>query len=894
MKTSLGQDYSSFHIEAKEEIIESDGQHAPCYLGEENQAYDKYYRIIKQPIQLTEEMHEIRKDIFTHREFAQIFNPEEEYKEPIPMPLTFNTYKEYYMALSEWHYRKIKQYSSALLPIPINGLLYAPIKAKVFTKEEKANPSRFRTFKAQQWPLLPNNYTEMLQLIEKNEEINPDQEFHEQYPKREVIYMKHHITSSPQWMEQRVPHEPIPEFYDTLEEYELAYKRWATIADEMHRNEIPTIEEMETIAMIDEVEPVKTATSEPATEVPPCLYDKKFVEFAKNATFTESKIEPILKKFKKPCKDEESSDDEPVYQRFVYGVDPDKFVKDMIDFGMYRPSTSILRPCHPIDHHVYVNGDLSDAERIILNTSEFSLDIITSIIRILISNQDLIQLLKYNVNGAEASEQIFKFLTNKKHLRGFIARTELSQSIKYASSQFLLVVMTQVRDAQPLTVLLEDNIKLFHSFVNLLCVASSEVHSIYNLFDERNSKYDPIIKGYLFSIIYEIFSKESETSIYDISRAYCQRYSNEIAKLIKNDAIHEQITADLNSNTMNDGTRAALMILNISSPHVHRILFSHSFIEWINEMSKFRNGVIFIETLSYSNALDALALLITGPLGATIDGHLEQLTEQACYCIRRILYHLFSLCERINISFNGTNLVKILDNISSSQRECLSVLVAPIAQIIVQKKMISNYKDQSQTFLQILQNSVTKLCNATAQSTNTQFRQQLQALMILSSEKSCSMVMSNSETFMLNVVQHLKSNDSNTMFLSWTFFEQLSKDTHAFRQVTEKEKIRVVFGDIPSAKSNIALRNMLAFSFNIWKSGDMVLIGAWNKAVVRPVKVIASCYIDRKLRYRNDKRLQILLEQFINIIEKNKNSEFKELKEAVYSVMEDYGGRRKK
>ncbi|EAY21264.1 hypothetical protein TVAG_166390 [Trichomonas vaginalis G3] len=833
-------------------------------------------------------MKQTNKDVFSHEEYAKYFDPSKADDTPIPSPLNFKSYDEYSKELSKWYTNKTKTYASALLPIPIAGQIYIPSEPKIFTPEEKQNPSRMRTFKAQQWPLLPKNYAEMLGYIENNSEIDPEAEFKEQYPKREKIYMKHHISSSPQWMEQKVPQEPIPEFYDTLEEYEEAYKRWASVADDMFTISIPSVEEMEKIALIDVVKPTETSEMVPATDIPESPLDPRIIELAKNTKLTQFKLLPILEEIKEPLPKKQESESLETYQIFVYGVDPQVFLNDMINYGLYKPTTSTLRPCHPVHPHVFINGDKSLAEPLLLSSAPIDQNFISDIINIFVA--DIVELFSYNKDGVRASEAFFKFLSNEKNLEEFIARSELSQRIKYSSSQFLLNLVENVEDSRPLTDLLENNLTLLRKFVKLLTVASNEVHFVYTGLDDSNSPYNPILKGYLFSVIFEIFSKCTNASICDVSRTLCQRYCVEIAKLINDANIHSRITSDLNSDTMNDGTRAALMILNLSSPHVHRILFSHSFISWINDMSKFKNGIIFIETLSYSNALDAIALMMLGPLCATIGSKLKDLTEQTSYCLRRILYHLFSLCEKVRITFNGTNLVEIFDTLSSLQIECLSTLVAPIAKIIVCKSMISNYKDNIQTFRETLQASVTKLCQSATESSSTQFRQQLQALKILSIDTSCAKIMIKHEPFMIKVFEHLTSNDMNTVFLSWDFLELLSKDSEAFKMLPDNETYVNKICDFPSKSSLVTVRKLIEFSFKIWNSHDPTLTSSWNKVISRAIKLIYSY----QHIFKNDKRMKELNEEFFSYISKSKNPDFKNVKEELKKAEEDSQSSKKK
>jgi hypothetical protein len=186
-----------------------------------------------------------------------MFRPQDSVDLGMPGPHQFNSCEEYTVALRSWYTRAQRFFGFALLPVPVSGLFHLPEPPKIFTKEEKSDAGRFRTFKANQWPLLPENYLDMLSRVLTGAAVPPDESFAHQIPKREVIYYKHHLSASPQPLADLLPWEPLPHLYDTYADYERPFRNWASLCHSSLLGPLIPVREFESIVAIDIFSPLK-------------------------------------------------------------------------------------------------------------------------------------------------------------------------------------------------------------------------------------------------------------------------------------------------------------------------------------------------------------------------------------------------------------------------------------------------------------------------------------------------------------------------------------------------------------------------------------------------------------------------------------------------------------
>ena len=886
MKSTLDKEYHSFEIKEKTAIEESDGLCPPAFLNEKNEVFDKYYRKITKHVELSESMKEKRRNIFTHEEYPKYFDNENENTQRIPNPLDFENYNDYEKALKDWYTDKVKCYSSALLPTPLSGELYSPIPAKVF--QGKPDAAQFRTFKAAQWPLLPNNYFEMLKLIDQNVEIDPEAQFPEQYPKREVIYMKHHISSSPQWMGQQIPQEPVPEFYDTIEEYEEAYKRWATLANEALAVKIPTVEEFEGLANIDIVE--RAQTEEPPAGVsrimPEFPFDERIGELVKTAKADESKLQAVFDKIAFKPEDIEKINIEcpETHNVFIQGIDAEQYLNDMVEFGEYGVAIESRSPCHPVNLHTFVPDDSSKISDKLFNNEEITIDLISEMAQLSLTDDEIILLIQTKTGEQQYGDKISIILSKQEMFQEFIKRSYKSEDIRFNFSRFLYIIISHQLNASGFKILFGSmGNKLLYSTVELLSLSSQSNVHLYPRIQSEDDKLQTINKLYLYSLLLTIFSNEETSAMYEFLRKECQKLSVRAAKCIKCEEFRNSIQRDLMMNEMNDGTRAALMIVSINAQQLHRVLFGPTFIEWINSFSESKNGIKFIQALSHSPALNALSFLFMSLATSRIAQIFQTITLQTCICLRRVLYNLLEICDDKKLSLGGTDLVDLFQIVSSSMRECVSVIVAPITAIVSSPSIISN--NAQPEYQKILSAAVEKMCCGIKGSSLSQFRQQLQALMIFTKNPSCCLTMSTNSELMLAIISHLTSNDSSTAYLSWKFFMILMKDPKAVDKVYESEPIRQSICEMHSQKNDFAFRKLLNFLLHVWNDvKDTSIQKKWADIIQPSMGVIASKLGKKQISKELDIKTRTAIKEFVQFITNSKSPELKQLKEICENV----------
>ncbi|KAH0789202.1 hypothetical protein GPJ56_006872 [Histomonas meleagridis] len=247
--TTLGQEYS-MNLIKDATIQESDGNNFPVYIDSSQNAYDKYYNKIEK---LNVNSDKFYTDAITHQKVPAVYNINDETDLEFPNPENYFSKEDYSNAVDKWYDRARSHYSTLRLPFPVSGQFYLPQMPKIWSKEEAKLPlsGRFKTFKVDTWNLLPTNYNEMVKLLFLKQPIDPEGQFPEQVPHRPAILYKHHISSESQWQSQMIPQEPEAITFDSFEEYEQTFVRWASLASSFIHNPLIPPNQFENIASLD-------------------------------------------------------------------------------------------------------------------------------------------------------------------------------------------------------------------------------------------------------------------------------------------------------------------------------------------------------------------------------------------------------------------------------------------------------------------------------------------------------------------------------------------------------------------------------------------------------------------------------------------------------------------
>ncbi|KAH0789310.1 hypothetical protein GPJ56_006761 [Histomonas meleagridis] len=340
LETTLKMTYDFIDIPPHDANEHVSGDQIPYYINGDFTPLDKYYQPINGDVYALNNSNDFQ-DVFTKDIFPSTFKPQDKILVSFPNPKEYQNKEDFKQAFELWYKEASIYFSYVTLPIPISGEFYLPEPPKIFTKEEKAHPGRFRTFKPELWQLLPRNYLLMLTKLYQKDEIDPEELFPEQVPKRDPLCFKHHLTSQDQWCSSLVASEPNPILYDFYEEYEEAYVKWCNVTyDTLRSCPIPP-KGMQTVATLDPIKDEEADIFEPSNPV----LDTAFLSWANeippvtNLTNISEKIQNLNSLVRSKSKEFSTHGLRCSHVLYVFGIDKSKFISDSIAYGLYEPVT---------------------------------------------------------------------------------------------------------------------------------------------------------------------------------------------------------------------------------------------------------------------------------------------------------------------------------------------------------------------------------------------------------------------------------------------------------------------------------------------------------------------------------------------------------------------------
>ncbi|KAH0785393.1 hypothetical protein GPJ56_010804 [Histomonas meleagridis] len=180
LPTTLSYKYDFIEIPEHEQNEQVGGMEVPVYISPKKTPLDKYYNSIEGTIFATSNAKPVI-NCFTQDKFLPIFRPQDQPDlSTVPNPKNYASFHDFSMAFEQWYRKAIVFFSPVILPNPLSGEFYLISMPKIFERDERNNPGRFRTFKPELWPLLPQNYLDMVDKIyDSNSKIDPDELFKE-------------------------------------------------------------------------------------------------------------------------------------------------------------------------------------------------------------------------------------------------------------------------------------------------------------------------------------------------------------------------------------------------------------------------------------------------------------------------------------------------------------------------------------------------------------------------------------------------------------------------------------------------------------------------------------------------------------------------------------------
>ena len=758
-------------------------------------------------------------DLFAYETVPLIYHDNPDAELVLPAPKMFTQKEEFTEAVFGWYDHCCRYFGGALLPQPVSSSFWLPEPPKIFSGEEKKSSARFRTFKAALWPLLPNNYMDMLDSILEAKPINPDEEFREQVPKREVIYHKHHMTQENQWMAQLVPPEPEPIAYDSFEEYQLAFRNWARVANASM--EIPLMESREfvTIAALDVVD--QGAGSFEVDETRGWFPSGNNWKWVPERVITQPQmIEASLARLFKEMNNEEKRDKpgNEVKAVTVFGVDRETFVQNIQEVGVY--GTNDGRQKRPGDvHWGLVRDNVEELKKMMANATSYDFSLIRQLLSNELSPAQYDDVLAVKVNENKFAVFISGVLTNVAVFRNLITISNLTESYRYRIGYMLTALFKNDPNTKAMAVLAQqDSCELLDALVRFLNLSSPYSEPIIEPTKSSIKALQKINKCYLLSVFLSIMRQYAGARFYQDAREPCRKLSLQLVKAFENQQIVEPFQqAQVDDEDM---YRALMMLLETHSKEIQKGVLGYNFMKWV---AFGQPRVRLMLSMAHSSCLTmACEMLIMGITQKKIDTKelVNGLTFHTADLLTMVLKELISTCEESHFTVTGQVFLPLVETALLSDREEVATLIVPLATLLCSKHFVSNWGDTS--FQPLLMRVICRACEVLSKSTSTLYRERIQALVLLAQDESCCFAMSQVPLFIETLVTHLADSDVNVMNKTWNLFDNMTMYPKVVKEILSgSASLKKRLADMIDLENNVeALKRYLLFSIRVWEMTD--------------------------------------------------------------------------
>jgi hypothetical protein len=846
--TTLGTPFTGLTSIPDADVPVVPGTETPFYISQNATPLNRFYNPIQLPIIATPNAENTYLDVFTHEEFSLIYEPGG--FAAMPAPHRFNSFEAYFAALTTWFTYSLRYFGFAQLPSPISGTFHLPELPKIFTNEEKNDRRRFRTFKATFWPLLPENYCDMLERVFQRRPIVPDEPFQYQIPKRELIYYHHHVSSEDQWQAQLIPREPFPGLYETYEEYRDAYMNWAIISSKSLTIPIVSVAEFQGIALLHPVpRPQRRVVRSPSAPSLLIALDPRRCQSSMDLGWVKPLTHPVNIDGLGTGRSYVAVSDRAVE---AFGMNSKAFVADHISFGI---STTMLQTegpyVAPIVWAMSRDG-FDDAYSLLMQAATFDFDLIRQLLDIEVSCESMRRLMTVLLSGERVVAVMSQILSSLPAISQLERVSQISESYRFRVSFLLSSVFQLDGDTQILKIMLGlDTIEPLAMLVKTVNLTSANREALVPLIGDPEPSFHKINLYYLLSVFLTITRESAGSRWYRDALNPCRQLCYEVGTFIR-DHLNEVRRSDADSPF----AVAMVMIFGAESIQLQALVLGLDFLNWMPPQLMCRvehSRVILTATRALLLALSERVYEPIGDWVAQMPAHIAFFIESACGVLRR-------RARDQQIRVPGQSIMSLFDAVLASPRVEVGYLVLPIGRLLADADVVSNFGDPA--FQQRLQASICWLCMGLPQASPALYRYRMQALASLAhDEGTCFQIARNSD-FSAFLVGRLTDTDSSIIPIHWAVFRVYTAYSSVLGHLLNKKEIAVKIAQIVSCDSTAVLRRFFEWSIFVWKKHEEEVAVKFCD-VMQPVLGQLTCIVKaRRLMFKDDETLVKLIEEY--------------------------------
>jgi hypothetical protein len=833
------------------------GQETPVYISPEGDPLSKFYEQIELPVEAVPPCGNFIFSIITHDHISLVFRPQESLDLRMPPPHGFDSLDEYAAVLRDWYARALRYFGMALLPSTLTGVFHLPEPPKIFTKEEKADAGRFRTFKANLWPLLPQNYLDMLDRVFKQAQVEADEPFANQIPKREVIYYRHHLSPQPQWLAQLLPAEPRAELYDSYEDFARAYRNWAGLAQASLHTPIIPVREFATIAAIDIFRPTKAV---PKRIVPA---DGRVLKVSEICPHPRRYPMSSVAQFEAPAKFPDSvglggppcppPDLAPLE---VFGVNATEFMTEHRRFGYSLASLQHGEALpRAVLHSSGGTAVVSEVTSMLMAAISYDFSLVRKMIDADLGPRQFDEVMRFEINGARSCGFISQVLNSAGAIRQLTSLSRISEAYRFRVS-FLLAAIFRNDSTTPLPKMLLNpaNLDALHRTVTAVNLTSLYRVPLLPVLTTPNRLYQTINRFYLLTTLMAVMRDCQNGQWYQDALDPCRDMAREIG-----DALLTRADQLRPAEPGKDAYSAMLMVFASGGFQPTRILLGYNFLNWM--------GVRLLMRVEHSRTviIAARAFLVGvservyEPLldwVAKLSPHVISFIESACGALRR-------QALECGIRVPSLAMASLFDAILSTDSGEVDQLILPIAHLMCDKRVMVNFFDKA--YQQRLRASVCWLCQQMPRAAAAHYKVRMEALTLFAHDEAMCYEMTLASGFSAFVVSHLSQTESRLIPVNWGFFVIYAGHPRVIQEILNGQA-GTILATIVSTECIPILRRFFQFSINLWRTQLPAIVAKFCDLMMGSLGRLTAVFRTRKAMFKEDPGMVTLVEDYAGTI----------------------------
>jgi hypothetical protein len=538
------------------------------------------------------------------------------------------------------------------------------------------------------WPLLPNNYLDMIHIVSERGTIDPDATFREQIPKRDPIFHKHHLTQDPQWEGQVIPIEPVPTLYDSYVNFKKAYQDWATISH--HISTIPLLRPAD-FGAVARLPPISAqpfgSLSICAPEItgrvaPPSLTGDLDLSWSRTGVSDPSSTARQLSILSGPRPPDDSSRLHGPAVIEVLGINAHDFLNRHTTVGW---RLSDLEGDEHIRPAVVYFGtpvpSVSPLQQALLTASSYDSSLLESVLQYDLTRAQLDEVMSTKINNTKAAVFLSQVIASGQSIGQLAEFAQISDACRFRVSLLLAAVLQHCPNSEILP-RVAGSPEIFHAVVVYLNITSRHREQLLPLIADQSREFQNVNCLYLYSVFLAIMRDSRAVPFFRNALEPCRQLLTAVVPWVAS-----SLPAFRAASAGSPHFHALVMLLRVQSAWLHRVLLADNFLDWMPPR--------LLCAIQHLPVVGVAATAFIASLSRPRDLRvwLAQLTEAHCSVILAIFQELRQRADEGRLLVPGPSLLALLEAVLELNSPSVLRLATPLAQLLGSSESLLGWGD---------------------------------------------------------------------------------------------------------------------------------------------------------------------------------------------------------